>query len=170
MASHKINFRNLILEKKELFNHLNNRAYIIEAAVLKGVYYGVGGTKIIPLPHYCSIIVDSLKYITRAKGKFEGDKLKDLGRLRYEITKHIYGVYNLDVDITNEVYALYLYIEGKRQPYIIDIKTKNTNTYLADVGTTLVDGLSKLYVFNSKELNLIHITFEKCLNHLDRGY
>ena len=166
----KICTRNLIAGKKNDFSKTNDHIYMIEAAVLKGVYRGVGGSKIIVLPTYCHVIVESLRYIIKAKGRFTGETIKDINRLSYEVTKNIKDVSSLELDRTSGASKICLCIRGEIEPFNIDVQLNNPNKHLVNIGITLIANLSKDHKFSAGELNIIHKIFENRLNYLARGY
>lgn len=63
----KIDIRNIIKYNKEQFGKTKNRNYLINSAILKGLYIVIGGTKGIPLPNKLNIITEYSKIVIKYK-------------------------------------------------------------------------------------------------------
>lgn len=63
----KIDIRNIIKYNKEQFEKTKNRNYLINSAILKGLYIVIGGIKGIPLPNKLNIITEYSKIVIKYK-------------------------------------------------------------------------------------------------------
>ena len=167
MASLKIDMRNDIINTKDKYKETRDKRHLVEAAVGKGVYYGIGGEKVIPLPPYCDSIVNAVRIVTRAKIRFKGNIIQDIERLSNEVIKGMETLVTVDLDVANRI------------PYIVicDVLNNDTarvrvdgegvsNRNLAKVAVILMQIESRL--FKGRELELIfNITWDK-LNKLDK--
>ncbi len=170
MGSDKLYIRNILVEKKKQFAQTNKNKYVIEAAVLKGVYCGLGGTKIIPLPNYCSSIVNVVASIVKSKSRFRGNAVKDLDKLVYHLIKNNDSMLAMNLDITGDKPRVQLDFKHLVNPVVINIVLPLTNKGIADMATTVIGNTSIKYKFDEEELGTIKDTTEIYLYYMDRRF
>lgn len=168
MCSNKIYVRGVILDKKKEFNRTSNNEHVIEAAVVKGIYNGIGGTMAIPLPGYCGTIVNTVKNLSSLKYKSSGDIIKDLNKLISSI-RCIDCIGNIKLHIREDTTVLQLGFKGEVKDLYISIKLPLKDDGIAYIATKIIENSSSRYNFGVRELQLINRTTESYLQYVDRG-
>lgn len=168
MCSIKMQVRNNLISKKKQFNDTQEYRYALEASVMKGVYIGIGGSKVVPLPPYCSTITKVTSEIVKAKLKFDDNICKNLDRICQSLKQDIKEVDNAAIVSNNG--TIFICVKFKHlnntYKYKIDIPIKNRN--IAEICTLLISNIDLRYSVNDEKLRVIADTLDAYLYLLDR--
>lgn len=126
--SEKIYIRKLIDEYKIKYNSTFNFIYLIDVAILKGVYLAIGGTKGIPLNPNMTALVNTTRQVYEYRIKsltYKNDtKLKLTKLMQRELAEYSIGI---EVDLDNvECIATIISTITSSKSNIINIDTLYT--------------------------------------------
>lgn len=155
MGNTKLQMRDRTLDKKRQFIETDDHLYAIESATLKGIYYGLGGTKMIPLPHYCSVITNSVSVLTKARAKFTGDISKDINKFIRYVSNNIDNIVDIQYGVNEQTPEFLIYFDDCNEATKINIDLPLTSTNIADIVKIILINTDNIHIFNSVELDLI---------------
>lgn len=129
MCSIKMQLRNNIIDIKENYNNTKEPKYAIQAAIVKGVYKGIGGQKAIALPPYCTNIHIIMEAITKAKLKFGDDTYTNTSIIVKEFRSifNKYNIYGLKLSSKKNIIYIQKLENGQTEEYSYRIECKNEN-------------------------------------------
>lgn len=172
MKGLKIDLRNKVLKRKESFINSRIDIHLIDAAIIRGIYYGIGGTKAIPLPSFCNTLTNVVGYVTKAKIKFTGDIFKDIKKLASVLLENLRDI--LDIQISHEgVNSMILSIYGARGCKLVNVGYGGnlSNNDLANIAVSMLeivgDHTPRII---EKNLGYIKESIKKWLNYIDRRW
>ena len=141
MSDIKIELRDSIDRMKNAFKRTGNEKYMIDAAIMRGIYFGLGGTKLIPVHPNYSIIANVVEEVIKAKVRMKDEGIKDIKRLMRILTKNVIGISGIDLNISSEKPIMTIYFTDKNKFINIGIKTYMTTSNLVNITVGIIKGL-----------------------------
>lgn len=112
----------------------NNRLFMLEAAILRGVYSSIGGKKAIVLPYYCSFLTSMVVGLANAKSKIDNSNLNlSTRKLFYEMSRHAKIVKNIDYQSLDNKSIMRVYNTVTSYEMNYDITNGISDAILADM-------------------------------------
>lgn len=145
MITPKIGLRNEILGLKKQYTVTRDTNFLMKSAILKGVYYALGGTKVIPLPPEYSTITKIIKAIAKTNLALSKEIERDVKKLNTELQKETNN--RLSAVTIYSAKLIYLdIIDNVTQEVLVDTALyKQLKTYqLAEIGEILIKRYSTI--------------------------
>ena len=162
MSSTKIELREQIESIKKDFNKSRDRKDMFKAAVLKGVYRGIGGSKGIVLPIYCDNIVNIVSAITRARKRFKGSVLDKVNKIEEELLKEYNALVGFDVLIEEDRVRLALNLVDV-YGVVIEVSPELDEEDMAKIATSLIEIEGIGVELGADSVRYIRQQIENCL-------
>lgn len=165
--SSKLELRNTVLDFKNRYGMNRNKQNLVQAAVVRGVYYGIGGTKMIPLIPYCNVISDVVSYITKAKIKMNGNIVDDVAKLRETLIENVTEIASVELNMYGKNPTISLVV-FQNIVYVNLSANRITNKDLAKITVAILENIRKSNPLIYSYKNVIEETVEVYMYYLDR--